>query len=117
VTAVQTCHLPISWRQISKFEDGAKFATFSEDGALYLLSRKNAPRGKILRLSLSTAPPLNVSSAATFVAEGEGVIEAFTPSTNGLYVKEIVGGPSQLRYFDLTGKLRRKVEFKDPVTV
>src|SRR5206468_3042205 len=41
----------------------------------------------------------------------------FTSSTNGLYVKAIAGGPSQLWYFDLSGKPRRKVEFKEPVTV
>jgi prolyl oligopeptidase len=105
-----------AWKQISKFEDGIKSATFSEDGALYLLSRKEAPHGKILRLALDAAP-LAVASATTFVAQGEAVIDTFTPSTNGLYVKELVGGPSQLRYFDLAGKLRRKVEFKDPVTV
>jgi len=105
-----------AWKQLSKFEDGIKFATFSEDGALYLLSRKNAPRGKILRLALD-ASPLTVASATTFVSQGEAVIDSFTPSTNGLYVKELVGGPSRIRYFDLTGKLRGKVPTKDPVNI
>ena len=105
-----------AWKQISKFEDGAKYATFSEDRALYLLSRKDAPRGKILRLALDAAP-LAISNATTFVAQGEAVIDSFTPSTNGLYVKAIAGGPSQLWYFDLSGKPRRKVEFKEPVTI
>ena len=105
-----------AWKQLSKFEDAIKFATFSEDRALYLLSRKDAPRGKILRLALDAAP-LTVASATTFLAEGEAVIETFTASTNGLYVKELVGGPSQITYFDLSGKLRRKVAFKEPVTI
>jgi prolyl oligopeptidase len=38
------------WQQVTRFEDGIKRAKLGRDGALYLLSRKNAPRGKVLRL-------------------------------------------------------------------
>ena len=40
------------WQQLTRFEDGIKHAQFGRDGALYLLSRKDAPRGKVLRLPL-----------------------------------------------------------------
>jgi prolyl oligopeptidase len=39
------------WQQLTRFEDGIKRVKFGRDGALYLLSRKDAPRGKVLRLS------------------------------------------------------------------
>jgi prolyl oligopeptidase len=105
-----------AWKQLTRFEDGIKFATFSEDNALYLLSRKAAPRGKILRLALD-ANPLSVASATLFVPEGEAVIDGFTGTTNGVYVKELVGGPSQIRYFDLAGKFQSKVPIRGPVAI
>ena len=40
------------WRQLTRFEDGIKQVQFGRDGALYLLSRKDAPRGKVLRLPI-----------------------------------------------------------------
>src|SRR5262249_49844239 len=40
------------WRQITRFEDGVKLVRLGRDHALYLLSRDNAPRGKVLHLDL-----------------------------------------------------------------
>ena len=105
-----------AWKQITKFEDSIKFATFSEDNALYLLSRKGAARGKILRLPLD-ANPLALASATLLVPEGEAVIDSFTPSASGLFVKELVGGPSQVRFFDLTGKFVSKLPIRGPVSI
>jgi prolyl oligopeptidase len=42
--------------------------------------------------------------AATIVAQGDNAIEAFTPTESRLYVTEMVGGPTQLRVYDLRGK-------------
>jgi len=43
-----------SWRQITRFEDGIKGVVFGHDDAtLFLRSVKDAPRGKVLRLSLN----------------------------------------------------------------
>jgi prolyl oligopeptidase len=39
------------WKQITQFEDGVVGVSISPEGDLFLLSRKDAPRGKILRLS------------------------------------------------------------------
>src|SRR4030095_2172124 len=43
-----------TWKQITQFSDQIKLARLGRDNALYLLSRANAPRGKILRLPLET---------------------------------------------------------------
>jgi len=84
------------WSQVTRFEDGVKHAKLGRDNALYLLSRKDAPHGKILRLSLDT-PEL---AKATLVApEGKGVIAEYAPADHGLYVSRLLGGPSELLYF------------------
>src|ERR1035437_7300798 len=75
------------WQQVTRFEDGIKRVKFGRDGALYLLSRKNAPRGQVLRLPLGT-PAL----AKATVAE-------FAPRDHGLYVSYLLGGPSALFYY------------------
>src|SRR5207237_1522901 len=40
------------WKQLTQFSDQIKAARIGRDGALYLLSRADAPRGKILRMPL-----------------------------------------------------------------
>jgi prolyl oligopeptidase len=85
-----------SWRQLTRFEDGIKVVKFGKDAALYLLSKKNAPRGKILRLPLA-APDL--AKAAEVVPEGRGVVDDYEPSTSGLYVAAMDGGPSRLWFY------------------
>src|SRR5215468_1216797 len=90
-----------TWKRITQFSDQIKLARLGRDDALYLLSRADAPRGKILRLPLE-APELK--NAAEIVAAGEAVIEKIVPSNEALYVGDLLGGPSQIRRFDLNGK-------------
>jgi len=90
-----------TWKQITQFSDQIKLARLGRDDALYLLSRADAPRGKILRLPLE-APELK--NAAEIVAAGEAVVEKIVPSNEALYVGDLLGGPSQIRRFDLNGK-------------
>src|SRR5438067_5748096 len=89
------------WKQITQFSDQIKVARLGRDNALYLLSRADAPRGKILRLPLEVP---ELKNAAEIVAAGEAVIEQIVPSTDALYVGELLGGPSQIRSVDLNGK-------------
>jgi prolyl oligopeptidase len=93
------------WQQVARFEDGIKGAKFGRDGALYLVSRQNAPRGKILRLPLPAGPAAGLSLAdATVVApERKGVVQDYAPCNNGLYVAYLLGGPSELVYFPRGG--------------
>jgi prolyl oligopeptidase len=89
------------WKQITQFSDQIKLARLGRDNALYLVSRAGAPRGKILRLPLDVP---ELKNAAEIVAAGEAVIEQIVPSTDALYVGDLLGGPSQIRRFDLNGK-------------
>jgi prolyl oligopeptidase len=90
-----------TWKQITQFSDQIKVARLGRDNALYLLSRAGAPRGKILRLPLDVP---ELKNAAEIVASGDAVIEQIVPSTDALYVADLLGGPSQIRRFDLNGK-------------
>lgn len=88
------------WRQIARLADQVTRAEFGVDRHLYLLSKQNAPRGKILRMALDGA---DLASAQLVVPETQAVIESFLPAATRLYVNDLVGGPSQVRVFDLTG--------------
>ena len=90
-----------TWKQVTQFSDQIKVARLGRDNALYLLSRADAPRGKILRLPLEVP---KLQNAAEIVASGEAVIQQIVPSTDALYVADLLGGPSQIRRFDLNGK-------------
>lgn len=93
------------WTQLTHFEDGIVSIKFGVDQALYLLSRKDAPRGQILRLPLAQ---LDLAQAKVVVAQSSGSgpaeadrssIENFLPTWNHLYVIDITGGPSRVRVF------------------
>ena len=109
------------WAQITGFEDdivSVKFGTGDRgaSNALYLLSRKNAPRGRILRLPLTRldlkATPFDLGQAKVVVPETTGgpdeadraSIEDFIPTAGRLYVVDILGGPSRVRVFDDKGQ-------------
>jgi prolyl oligopeptidase len=105
------------WTQLTRFADEISGATFGPDQELYLFSRKDAPRGKILRLSLETP---EVAKAKVVVPESEAAIEGeangltghganFVPTAHRLYVVDQVGGPSQVRVFDHDGRLLQTV--------
>jgi prolyl oligopeptidase len=90
------------WTQFSKYEDKVIRSRFGLDGNLYLLSRKNAPHGQILAMPLATP---SLDKAKVVVAQDANFsIETFEPTKTRLYVTDMVGGPSDLRVFDLAGK-------------
>jgi prolyl oligopeptidase len=90
-----------NWKQLTQFSDQIKSARLGRDNALYLLSRADAPRGKILRVSLD-APEL--ANATTIVPAGEAVIQFIEATGDALYLSDLLGGPSQIRRVDLDGK-------------
>jgi prolyl oligopeptidase len=90
-----------NWKQLTQFTDQIKSARIGRDNALYLLSRADAPRGKILRLELD-APEL--ANATTIVAAGGAVIQFIEPTGDALYLGDLLGGPSQIRRVGLDGK-------------
>ncbi|HLW84656.1 MAG TPA: prolyl oligopeptidase family serine peptidase [Candidatus Sulfotelmatobacter sp.] len=98
------------WTQLTHFEDGIVAVKFGVDPGLYLLSRKDAPRGQILRLPLDH---LDLAQARVIVPQSPGgapgasgdendraSIENFVPAWNHLYVIDIIGGPSRMRVFE-----------------
>jgi prolyl oligopeptidase len=97
-----------NWRQITKFEDQVKQIEFGrdplyiewpKDDSLYLLSRKDAPRGRILKVALANP---DLSAAAEIIKQREKqVIQSFVPSSSGLYLHIMNGGPSEVRFHDL----------------
>jgi prolyl oligopeptidase len=90
-----------TWKQITRFSDQIKAARLGRDNTLYLLSRNAAPRGKVLRLSLETP---ELGKAVEIIPTSEAVIQQIAPTADTLYVGDLLGGPSQIRRFDLDGK-------------
>jgi len=97
------------WTQVTHFDDGIVSAKIGPDDVLYLLSRKNTPRGQILRLPLAH---LELGEAKVVVPQSSGSgaeqgahasIDNFVVTTGHLYISDIMGGPSRLRVFDLQG--------------
>jgi prolyl oligopeptidase len=84
-------------------------ATFGPNDDLFLISRVDAPRGKILRVPLSNP---DVRRAETVIAEGADTIvtsfyhspPSLVATASRLYVEYQLGGPSELRVFDLRGQ-------------
>ena len=90
-----------NWKQITQFSDQIKSARLGRDNALYLLSRADAPRGKILRLSLDNP---ELTNAKMIVPASDAVVEFLEPTADALHAADLLGGPSRIRRFGLDGK-------------
>ncbi len=89
-----------SWRQLTQFADGIKSAKFGHgDGRLYLYSKQDAPRGRLLSLALED---LNLTNAAVVVPQGSGVLTEYEPAAGGIYAVIMDGGPSRLWFYPET---------------
>ena len=106
-----TCAKPDGkWRQFTRFEDKIIQAEFGPHDDLYRRLVAGAPRGKILHVPIAT---LDVADAKTIVPEGEDTIvtsfwqfreSSFVVTDSRLYVVYQLGGPSEIRAFDLDGQ-------------
>ncbi len=101
---------PAPWSRVARFEDRCLEAQLAPDGAVYFLSRADAPRRKVLRLAPGGA---DVSAATVVVPETEATIETFVPTRSLVYVIEMLGGPTQVRVYDLKGKPRELLALHD----
>lgn len=103
------------WRYLAGFKDGVKnTAVWAPDGSrLFMLSRDNAPMGKIVAVDVADlaacsadlapkdGPPPGQRLLKVVVPERPDVaIEDFTVSKTRLYVSCLVGGPSKIFVFD-----------------
>jgi prolyl oligopeptidase len=111
-----------SVRQITHFDDKIVAATAAADGALYLVSRKGAPHGKLLKLEPGAT---DVSRASTIVAESDAVMlgggesggEPVVAAPGVLYLRELVGGPSRVAIFDYAGRPKGTLPLPDVAAV
>lgn len=106
--AVYLRELEGQWKQIADYDDRIIHAFFGPNDDVFLVSRRNAPKGEIVRL-----PVLNpvLTAATTVIPECEDsiVTDFMGPSTmlahaGHLWVTYQTGGPSEVRVFDMTGK-------------
>jgi len=101
------------WQRLAGYTDDIVSGTWGRDDALYLLSRKGAPRGQVLRIARSASPSL--ADAKVVVPQSDGSVESFVVTNSKIYVNELVGGPSRLRAFNLDGSSPRDMHVA-PVT-
>ncbi|HKD22895.1 MAG TPA: prolyl oligopeptidase family serine peptidase, partial [Rhizomicrobium sp.] len=101
--------------QVATYEDRIVFATIGPDDAIYGISRANAPNGKIVKLAeghgrLAQGKTIVPEQAVAILSGGaESHDIDLTLSSNRLFVRDIVGGPNQVRIFDLDGHAQGKL--------
>ncbi len=98
--------------QIGSYTDDIVYATFGPDGAVYGISRKDSSNGKIVKLKapfvnegLASAPIIVPQSDVAILSGGaEQASPDLSFGKSQLFVRDIVGGPNQVRIFALDGK-------------
>ncbi|HEY0107137.1 MAG TPA: hypothetical protein VGB91_13720, partial [Rhizomicrobium sp.] len=98
--------------RLAAYDDHLVYATQGPDGAIYAISRKDAPNGKIVRLkppfaagALAKAPAIVPQSGVAILSGGaEDHRLDLALSADRLFVRDIVGGPNQVRIFGFDGK-------------
>jgi len=93
-----------AWWQVADIPDNCPLAALGTD-ALYLLSRRDAPRGKVLRLAPTSGA--TIDGAEEIVPSGDLVIEDLAVTRAAVWVVDIDGGPQQVRAFDPRSLLAR----------
>ena len=91
------------WTRLSKFEDGMSAASFGPDGKVYLVSRKDAPRGKVVAF----AAPWD-QAPAVIVPESDGVLDDAVVTKDAIYTVEIVDGPSRRASLSARAQVRSR---------
>ena len=97
-----------SWHRLSDYDDKLVQATFIDENALLVLSRQQAPRGKFLRMDISDLPASKLSRllpqqddtlASNFYGDPTFIVQQ-----GKIYAKTLLGGPQELRVYDLQGE-------------
>ena len=89
------------WWLVADLDDRVVDAVFGGD-ALFLLSRKDAPRGQILKLPLTAGA--TIADAQVVVPTSDVTIERLAATDSHVWVVDIDGGPSGLRGFTHAGE-------------
>lgn len=106
--------------QVTHFADQVVAGSIGPDDVLYLVSKKAAPRGRILSLKLSDH---DLSHATMLVPQGEGAIQGggefggvpVVVTGDALYLRELVGGPSRVAIFAHDGTPKGEIPLP-PIT-
>ena len=85
------------WRKIAAPEDGILAVEAWKD-ELWLLSKRNSPRHRVLRVK---AGATSLEGAKVAVAEGDSVIRAMALARDGLYLHTMVAGVDRLERLPL----------------
>jgi prolyl oligopeptidase len=109
-------------RQITHFEDKIVAAAIGPDDQVYLVSRKDAPRGKLMKLDLATP---SLEHAQVIVPESEFVMlpggniggESIVVTAKAVYLRELDGGPSRVAVFNHDGVSLGVLPLTDLATV
>ena len=86
------------WVRVSQPADEVVRGALGRDGSLYLLSRKGAPRGRVLRVR---GPGWKLSEAEEVVPQREWIVGDISASPDFLYLTEQLGGMGHLDRLDL----------------
>ncbi|HEX7701599.1 MAG TPA: hypothetical protein VF403_12770, partial [Kofleriaceae bacterium] len=96
------------WRQLADWDDQIALVVFGGTPDLWLVSRKEAPHGKLMKLA---ATAKTTAEATVIVPEGKDSIVTDFHDKSGVlavgdrvYVNYQLGGPSEVRAFSLAGK-------------
>jgi prolyl oligopeptidase len=95
------------WMRLAGYLDEVVSGVWGRDDALYLLSRKGAPRGRVLRIAAGVSPTL--ADARVIVPQSDASIESIAVTSSRIYTNDLIGGPSRIRVFDLKGALQQTV--------
>ncbi|HEY1671236.1 MAG TPA: prolyl oligopeptidase family serine peptidase [Streptosporangiaceae bacterium] len=95
-----------AWWPVADVPDQCVYAVLGPD-ALYLLSVRDAPHGRVLRLPLSEGT--KAAGAEEIVPAGNTVIEDLAVTDDTVWVVDMDGGPQQVRAFDTRGRVRPAV--------
>lgn len=89
-----------AFRRITRFADQAVKAWFLDDRIL-MLSYRGALNGRLLTVPIANP---SLAAAKTFVAEGDAAIQDVEVTPKRVFVRDLIGGPSQVRVFDHAGR-------------
>lgn len=97
-----------SWHRVADYDDKLVQATFIDADNLLVLSRKGAPRGQFMRMDISGLPGIELTR---LLAESDDALASdfygdptFVVHNGRIYAKTLLGGPQELRVFDLNGE-------------
>jgi prolyl oligopeptidase len=96
----QASRAAANWRKIADTPDGVTSVALHA-GDLYLLTHKDAPRYRIVALSVSDP---DWARSRSIVEPSERVVEDMEPAADGLYIRDLDGGLGRVRRYDFSAR-------------